>query len=54
MRNDYRDVFCIEIRTSGTRLLINLLYFGPEFSRKFQELFASGNKKPQEGMVEEK
>ncbi len=28
-----------EIRTSGSRLLINLLYFGPEFSRKFQELF---------------
>ena len=53
-RNKIYGPLTYEIRTSGTRFLINLLYFGPEFSRKFQELFASGNKKPQEGMVEEK
>jgi hypothetical protein len=34
-----------EIRTSGSCLLINLIYFGPEFSRKFQDLFPRGDEK---------
>ncbi len=38
-RNRMYGPLTYEIRTSGSRLLINLLYFGPEFSRKFQELF---------------
>ncbi len=38
-RNRIYGPLTYEIRTSGGRLFINLLYFGPEFSRKFQELF---------------
>jgi len=38
-RNRIYGPLTYEIRTSGSRLLVNLLYFGPEFSRKFQELF---------------
>ena len=36
-RNRIYGPLTYEIRTSGTCLLVNLLYFGPEFSRKFQE-----------------
>ena len=38
-RNRLYGPLTYEIRTSGTCLLVNLLYFGPEFSRKFQERF---------------
>jgi hypothetical protein len=38
-RNRIYGPLTYEIRTSGTCLLVNLLYFGPEFSRKFQERF---------------
>ncbi len=37
-RNRLYGPLTYEICTSRSRLLINLLYFGPEFSRKFQEL----------------
>ena len=38
-RNRLYGPLTYEIRTSGDCLLVNLLYFGPEFSRKFQERF---------------
>jgi hypothetical protein len=38
-RNRIYGPLTYEIRTSGSCLLINLIYFGPEFSRKFQERF---------------
>jgi len=38
-RNKIYGPLTYEIRTSGSCLLINLIYFGPEFSRKFQERF---------------
>lgn len=38
-RNRIYRPLTYEIRTSGTCLLVNLLYFGHEFSRKFQERF---------------
>ena len=38
-RNKLYGPLTYEIRTPGGCLLINLLYFGPEFSQKFQELF---------------
>jgi hypothetical protein len=44
-RNRIYGPLTYEIRTSGSCLLINLIYFGPEFSRKFQDLFHSGNEK---------
>ncbi len=44
-RNRIYGPLTYEIRTSGGRLFINLLYFGPEFSRKFQELFHKENEK---------
>ncbi len=39
-----------EIRTSATRFFINPLYFGSDFSRRFQELFATGIENPEKGM----
>ena len=38
-RNRLYGPLTYEIRTSGSCFLINLIYFGPEFSRKFQDLF---------------
>lgn len=38
-RNKLYGPLTYEIRTPGGCLLINLLYFGQEVSRKFQELF---------------
>ncbi len=49
-RNRIYGPLTYEIRTSANRFFINLLYFGPDFSRKFQELFVTGNRKPEEGM----
>jgi len=38
-RNRLYGPLTYEIRAPGSCFLVNLLYFGPEFSRKFQERF---------------
>ncbi len=48
-RNRIYGPLTYEIRTPANRFFINLLYFGPDFSRKFQELFVMGNIKQEEG-----
>ncbi len=49
-RNRIYGPLTYEIRTSATRFFINPLYFGPDFSRRFQERFATGIENSEKGM----